>query len=387
MTIRLLIVDDSTFMRVAIRKMVEKDKQISIVGEAKTGQEAVDLAVSLRPDVITMDIEMPGMNGVEATAEIMKRAPAAIIMVSSLTQTGAKATFDALDAGALDYISKSSSFVQLDIVEIEKDLLEKISFWNDHRKKGIKRAQPSAASALVSEPQKLTPAPFAALSTPSHVMDITETYLKDPVFRRTRSSAPPQVIVLGVSTGGPRQMIEMLSVMPKLRCPLIIAQHMGAAFTGGFAEHLARKSIHNVFEGKDRQLLQPGDVVVCPGGQNGWIERTLQGFALRVSPDPKVTVYPSVDLLFESAARHCSAAAGVILTGMGGDGTIGAQAMAAKDMPIIVQTPHSCIVGGMPDSALRSGCVTQMMSLAEIGVTLGRMAGIPIFERKQSTPA
>lgn len=381
MTIRVLIVDDSAFMRVAIRKMIENDKRISIVGEGRSGKEGLDLAIKLRPDVITMDIEMPDMNGVEATAAIMKQAPASVIMVSSLTQQGAKATFEALDAGAVDYISKSSSFVQLDIVEIERDLITKIVYWSEHR-----RRTPSSPTRVTAAP---APAPAKPAVPGPMLFDFPRTAAAAPPPMRSRSPvSPPEVVVIGVSTGGPRQLIEVLETMPVLSCPVVVAQHMGAAFTGGFAEHLARKSGHKVLEGQDRMVLSAGDVVICPGGLNSRIERSLDNtLRLRVSPEPKVVVYPSVDILFESAASQTRSGVGVVLTGMGSDGAKGTQDMAAKGMPVLAQTPESCIVAGMPDSAIRTGGVSQVLSLAEIGATVGRMASKTPFSRPAVRPA
>ncbi len=378
MSIRVLIVDDSAFMRVAIRKMIESETRIEIVGEARSGKEGLELAIKLKPDVITMDIEMPDMNGVEATAAIMKQAPASVIMVSSLTQQGAKATFEAMDAGAVDYISKSSSFVQLDIVEIERDLINKIVYWSEHRR----RTPASPTRVAVEGAPSTRPAPVGS------DYGIAKPAYPPPVPRPRMPSSPPEVVVIGVSTGGPRQFIEVLGAMPVLNCPVIVAQHMGAAFTGGFAEHLARKSGHNVIEGKDRMTLSPGDVVICPGGQNSRVERAFdKTLRLRVSPDPKVVVYPSVDLLFESAAAQTRSGVGVVLTGMGSDGAKGSQDMAAKGMPILAQIPDTCIVGGMPESAIRTGCVSQTLGLAEIGVALGKMASSNPFNKPVIRPA
>jgi len=355
--IKLLIVDDSAFMRMAIAKMIENDPGIEVVGEAHNGEVAIQLAQRLRPDVITMDVEMPVVNGIQAVQRIMESTPCPIIMVSSLTTQSANVTIRALELGAVDFIAKSSSFVQLDIVKIEKALQEKIYYWAKH-----------PLTLNLKSPQR---AKFQRL--PENQSTMAKRLPKKSV----------DFVLVGVSTGGPRTVLELLASMGALSCPMVIAQHMPKEFTPGFAEHLRSATGLNVVEGYHGMALSAGQIVVAPGGTDSQIRRPFENhFALDVKVHERSPIHPSADLLFQSAARACESPVAVILTGMGDDGSLGATDFSQRHYPVMVQEPATCVVDGMPGSAIASGAVSEVLDVVQIARQLRHWCG----EQKMYAP-
>jgi two-component system chemotaxis response regulator CheB len=350
--IKLLISDDSAFMRIAIRKMVEGHADIEVVGEARTGQMCVEMAETLRPDVITMDVEMPVMDGLEATRQIMARCPTPIIMLSSLTERNSVTTIKALELGAVDFIAKKSSFVQLDIVKIGDELVDKLRFWAKKRA----RLVPSA-----SKPER------SRIDTSLPVSQ-----------RKTENQGVPGLIVLGISTGGPATLPQTLKAMGKLKCPMVVAQHMPPMFTSGFARHLSTETGLNVVESFDGMEAKPGIVIIIKGGSDAVIREPFSGrIMLYERTSTEANIHPNADVLFRSAATVSCAVVAVVMTGMGRDGMVGAQELVArKACPVLVQSPDSCIVDGMPSSVIEAGLATAVLDPAALGARLGRMAGV-----------
>ena len=345
MKIKLLVIDDSAFMRTAVRLMVRNDPDIEVVGEARDGLSGIQMVEALNPHVVTMDVEMPVMNGLEATKIIMERFPRPIIMLSSMTDKGSETTIKALSAGAVDFIPKKSSFVQLDIVQIGKELHDKIRYW------GERYLQVSCGF----------------LKEDSHA------HLKLPVGRAARIR--PELVVIGVSTGGPALLPHLLASMGQLSCPVVIAQHMPLLFTEGFAKHLKAFSGLNVVQASDGMQLQPGMVAICPGGVDTIVREPLPGrYVTCLQRDSSVPIHPSVDLLFESASRLKGRSVGVIMTGMGRDGTQGARALADRGNRVLAQDLRECIVDGMPSSAIASGAVHEVLTVDGIGRRLKKWA-------------
>lgn len=346
MKIKLLVVDDSAFMRTAVRLMLKDDPKIEVVGEARDGLTAIQMVESLKPDVITMDVEMPGMDGVTATKIIMERFPRPIIMLSSLTERSSVTTVKALEAGAVDYISKKSSFVQLDIVQIGNDLQGKIRYWGEQHLLAAIRTRKPDFSGMVKGLQNW------------------------PDGYKT------ELVVIGVSTGGPAIMATLLRNMGELTCPVVIVQHMPLLFTGGFARHLKIETGLNVLEISDGMELLPGMVAVCPGGTDTLLREPLPGQIITmIKKDAAAGIHPSVDLLFTSAARLKRRTVAVIMTGMGVDGTAGAGLLAERGCPVLVQEPAECIVDGMPLSVIESGVASEVLNVEGIGRRLRKWAG------------
>ena len=350
--IKLLISDDSAFMRIAIRKMVEGHADIQVVGEARTGQMCVEMAETLRPDVITMDVEMPVMDGLEATRQIMARTPTPIIMLSSLTERNSVTTIKALELGAVDFIAKKSSFVQLDIVKIGDELVDKLRYW------AKKRAR-FATGGIQPERSRID------TSKPVHQ-------------RKTENQGVPGLIVLGISTGGPATLPQTLKAMGKLKCPLVVAQHMPPMFTSGFARHLSTETGLNVVESTDGMEAKPGMVIIIKGGSDAVIREPFPGrIMLYERTSTEANIHPNADVLFRSAATVSCPVVAVVMTGMGRDGMVGAQELVArKSCPVLVQSPDSCIVDGMPSSVIEAGLATAVLDPAALGARLGRMAGV-----------
>jgi len=349
--IRLLIVDDSNFVRVALRKMLEPADDIEIVGEARNGAEALRLSRKLKPHVVAMDVNMPIMDGIEAVQAITREKGPPTVMVSNETSEGAEATIRALEAGAVDFVCKNTSFVKLDMVSIERQLTEKVRHWGRWRMASRQEAAPAAPTAPVVSAPMLTPAAAAPRAAEGQ-----------------RPSNRPDLVVVGVSTGGPVTLGELLGTLGPLPCPLVVAQHMPASFTAGFAQSLSRTLKRPVVEGTDGMILEKGVVTILRGGTDTMVRRLADGrFALRAVADSAEIYHPSANLLFRSAAEEAKAPVAVILTGMGDDGTEGARAFAARKLPVLVQDPASCAVDGMPRAAMKAGVVSEILTVPAMG--------------------
>jgi two-component system chemotaxis response regulator CheB len=356
--IRLLISDDSAFMRIAIRKMVESQPDIEVVGEAKTGQMCVELARELRPDVITMDVEMPVMDGLEATRQIMAATPCPIIMLSSLTERNSVTTIRALELGAVDFIAKKSSFVQLDIVQIGADLVEKLRYWAKKKSRITTLRSTNTSFSSPSQASFVGGAPAA------------------PRQLRTVPNGPGAgLVVLGISTGGPATLPMVLKSMGRLSCPMVVAQHMPPMFTSGFASHLRTETGLDVMESTDQMELKPGMVVIVKGGTDVVVREPFPGkLMLYQKTDPNAGIHPNADVLFRSAAAASCPVIAVVMTGMGSDGMLGAKDLVArKNAHVIAQDPDSCIVDGMPSSVINASLASAVLAPAEIGTRLSRL--------------
>ena len=362
--LRVLVADDLGFMRIALRQIIETDGDMSVVGEARNGEEAVALARELRPDVVTMDIEMPILDGIAATRRIVSEVTPKpiIIMVSSHTQAGALATMTALHSGAVDFVSKESAFTATDLGHINSELRGKIRLWAEHRRR--------AAAASPAGPAAVRSAAGGA-----------ETAGK---LRRAicLPNAPVDLVAIAVSTGGPSALRSLLEALGTIAPPVVIAQHMPQFFTACLAQSLSQDTGVVACEGEHKKPVLPGQVTILPGARDGVIApRAGGGFELRLTQTDSV-VHPSGDLLFESVAMVARHPVAVILTGMGEDGTRGAGRFAHRKLPVLVQRPDSCVVGGMPSAAIEAGVASESLSLDEIAHRLRRWASPDFNPRK-----
>jgi len=345
---RVLVVDDSSFMRIALRHIVESSGDMVVVGEARTGREAVNLARDLKPDIITMDVEMPELDGLAATEEILAGPPPTpiLIMVSSHTQRGTEATIKALSLGAVDFVSKSSVFADQDLGHIDSELSEKLRYW-------ARRPAP-------------VPSPAAAAPGPPR-----DRLAAAPAMRPRQPRARADLVVVAASTGGPQILAGFLKAAAPLGAPMVIAQHMPAQFTGSLAGLLRSETGLDVREGEHRMALPAGTVTIIPGGGDAVVASAPGGYELRLTTH-EALVHPCADLLFETAAMVARHPIAVILTGMGNDGTRGAAQFQRRRLPVLVQDPKTCIVGGMPGAAIEAGVATESLPPDEIGQKLTR---------------
>ncbi|MCS7199024.1 MAG: chemotaxis response regulator protein-glutamate methylesterase [Caldimicrobium sp.] len=330
--ISVLIVDDSAIMRKLISDILAKDSDIVVVGQAVNGKDAIEKAKILKPNVITLDIEMPEMDGLTALKFLKKEVPQAkIIMFSSLTQEGAKATLEALSLGAYDFVPKPSTKSFLESVKkIEHDLIPKIK------------------SVTLSQEVK-TFKPTVQLPK-----------LRSGIYR---------AIGIGVSTGGPQTLLEIFKNIPAtLRVPIFIVQHMPPIFTRQLAERLDKISPLTVKEAEDGEVIKEGYVYVAPGDYHMRIKVNNRDKIITLNQDPPINnCRPAVDVLFESLAEVFNGTClGIILTGMGRDGTEGARKIKQKGGGIIAQDSSSSIVFGMPRAVIEAGLADEVLSLQEI---------------------
>lgn len=345
MPIKVLIVDDSAFMRNALSSMLTSDPEIKIVGTARDGIEAIEKVASLKPDVVTMDVEMPRMDGITALKHIMEKTPVPVIMVSSLTVDGAKVTLDALDLGAMDFIPKNLSDLSINIVKIREMLIDKIK---QIAKRGVPKRliqKPATSSAKATEPPPVIP-------------------------MRITGERKAGILAIGTSTGGPKALQDIIPKLPKnFPVPIVIAQHMPPNFTGPFAERLNQLSQIEVKEAKDGDMLKPGVAYIAPGKGHMRVKR-LRGIevGVTISENKEDFIYrPSVDALMSSVAEvYPGRALGVILTGMGNDGLKGMMQMKKTGSRIFAQNEETCVVYGMPKAVVDAGIADKVLSIDEM---------------------
>jgi two-component system chemotaxis response regulator CheB len=340
--IKVLVVDDSAFMRNAISSMLSSDPQIQVVSTAKDGFEAVAKVKTLKPDMVTLDIEMPRMDGLEALRIIMAENPVPVLMVSSMTAEGAKVTLDALDLGALDFIPKNLSNMSVNILRIRETLVEKIKYL---ARRGLRAQVPAAGRKSARQ---------APLETP--VMRTGERRMG--------------VLAIGTSTGGPKALQEVLPKLPRdFPVPVLIAQHMPKNFTGPFAERLDGLSRLRVKEARDGDRLEPGLALLAPGGSNMRVVRTgAVETVTRITEGSDEFIFrPSVDALMLTLAEvYPGRALGVILTGMGHDGLKGAEAIKQSGGRIFAQSEDTCVVYGMPKAVVDDEVADKVIPLEEM---------------------
>lgn len=339
--VKVLVVDDSPFMRKALSTMLASDPGIEVVGTASDGREAVEKAGALKPDIVTMDVEMPGMDGVEALKRIMRENPVPVVMVSAQTIDGAKVTLQALELGAVDFISKNLSGSNMDIVRIRAALTEKIKHL------GMK--------GLVRTPtDRGRPSPAGV------------------TFRRTLRICPDgmrvDVVAIGASTGGPKMLQQMIPALPgNFPAPVLISQHMPPNFTKPFAERLDQISDIRVKEAEDGEAIKAGIVYIAPG--RGHMKVALAGLrpSVCVEEGGDFIYRPSVDVLMSSiAACFPKRALGVILTGMGHDGLNGFAGLKKAGGRIIAQDEATCVIYGMPKAVVEAGLADSVLPVQDI---------------------
>lgn len=342
--IRVLVIDDSAFSRQAITRMLETSPLVEVVGVARDGEEALRKAFELQPDLITLDLEMPRMDGFTFLRLVMAKRPTPVMVISG--RAGEEDVFKALELGAVDFLAKPTLRATPELVTIEQELIRKVHAIRELRIEKVRER----LSALP---------PVARSSAPAR-------------------SEPPRVVVIGSSTGGPAALMQVFGAFAAAPpCAFLVAQHMPAGFTRGFAERLDRLTPLRAMEAEGGEEPQAGMVLVAPGGSHLELETVGTRVLTQVVSGSSVDKYtPSVDRLFQSAAKHFGPdTLAVVLTGMGDDGRHGVQAVKAEGGSVIAESESTAVIFGMPQQAIRTGAVDQVLPLGEIATAIQRGMG------------
>lgn len=342
--INVLVVDDSAFMRKSLSLLLESDPQIKVIDTATDGLIAIEKIKKLKPDIVTLDIEMPRMDGITALGRIMKECPTPVIMVSSLTIEGADVTLKALELGAVDFIPKEMSFVSVAITGIKEELVNKV--------KTIHKSKPVAKSI-----HKINSQPVSKFNT-----SVVST-VKLPTLNY-------KALALGISTGGPISLQKVIPLLSnKIRFPIFIVQHMPPKFTASLADRLNSMSSLEVKEAADGEVVRNGVVYIAPGGFHMTLQKDrLNNVLVKVSDSPDNVLHrPSVDVMLESVHKiYGKHMLGVIMTGMGKDGLEGIKKLKATGGHCIAQNEETCVVYGMPRAIVDNGLADIVASLEDI---------------------
>jgi two-component system chemotaxis response regulator CheB len=385
MPVRVLVVDDSNFFQHRLKEIINEHPDLKVVGIASNGREAIDKAAELKPDIITMDFEMPVMDGVTAIKHIMANRKVPILMFSSLTYEGAKITLDALAAGALDFIPKDFAEVSRNSALLKKKLHERLitlagvsGNLSSPLSSPLSSSSPTPSSTSSSFAESKPAATLNSLrTTASPIAPAKPSVAADEKSTQQdnyRLKNKPRILVIGASTGGPVALAEVLINLPaNFPLPIVLVQHMPENFTKAFAERLNKQCKIAVREAVDGDQLQPGLALLAPGGKQLMLDKR-QGGSVRILPDDdRVTYKPSLDITFGSAANvFGDKVLGVVLTGMGSDGCKGAALLKQTGSSLWSQDEASCVIYGMPMAVARAGLTDKVLGLKDIGPRLVR---------------
>jgi two-component system, chemotaxis family, protein-glutamate methylesterase/glutaminase len=349
--IRVLVVDDSAFMCKVLQQIINSDPQMEVAGQGRDGRDAVALAESLRPDVITMDINMPHLDGLQATELIMSQNPRPIVIVSSESREGASSTLKALELGAIDFVPKPSSGIDLDMRNVGEELTRKLK--------------------LAAKVRVVRTATRSKLPAPHAPVPVSSGQARGGALSSLSGGKFP-IVAIAASTGGPAAVMRVVAGLPKdIGAAVLIVLHMPSAFTKQFTVQLAEIAPLPVKEAEANDVAQPGMIYVCPGSHH-----------MRLSPTGKINLdsgaridgyRPCADVAFESVASYArSLAVGVVLTGMGGDAAKGAKAVKGVGGYVLAQDEATSMIFGMPAEAIKAGAVDEVLGLDEIGSAIER---------------
>ncbi|RMD51383.1 MAG: chemotaxis response regulator protein-glutamate methylesterase, partial [Ignavibacteria bacterium] len=332
---KILIVDDSAFMRKSLEIMLSEEPSFEIVGKAKDGLDALELVQKLNPDVITMDIEMPRMDGLTAVKKIMDTNPIPIIMISSLTTEGAEATIKAMEYGAVDFIPKEFSFVNMNISSIRDDLIQKIKV-------------------------------FARKANYRNRGNVNHRITKTSVSQKFNGKA--SAVAIGISTGGPLTLQKIIPSLENISSPIFLVQHMPPNFTKTLAERLDKLTTLKVKEAENGEIVQRGHVYVAPGGKQMHISKNGVGEKIVISDQPADKIHkPSVDVMIESAAeQYQRKLLCIIMTGMGKDGLEGVKYAKEKGAYCVAQDESTSVIYGMPKAIVDNSLADRVLPMQQI---------------------
>ena len=371
--IRILVVDDSAFMRKVLSDLFKGQLDFEVVDIARNGVEAVEKVKQFSPDVVTLDVEMPLMDGLAALEQIMAVKPTPVVMVSSLTKSGADATIKALSLGAVDFVAKSAGAISR-IDEIEKDLLQKC-----RAAAGVSGIRLRTGSVVMPKPAAIPPV-ITPVKVQPVLKEVQPTVDKAPVIDKTAlvgsvpkpvaiSGVDDWIVAIGTSTGGPRALQEVLTRLPgNLPCPTLVVQHMPPGFTKSLAERLNTLCELTVKEAADNDKLVAGTVYIAPGDFHLTLRREGSGTYVKLNKDPAIGgLRPAVDPMMVSVSEtYGIKTVGVILTGMGHDGAKGMQAIKRSRGLTIAEDQSTAVVFGMPKAAIEAGVVDTILPLPQV---------------------
>jgi two-component system, chemotaxis family, protein-glutamate methylesterase/glutaminase len=335
--IRVLVVDDSAFVRQALTRMLGSAPDIEVVGTAVDGKEGWEKALDLRPDVVTLDVKMPRMDGLEALRRIMADCPTAVLLLSSQTKEGAEVTLRGLELGAMDFVDKTSVQGHMNLLSLADELQAKV-----RALASVPRSRLQAASLVRETGPKALPAQHAARA---------------------------QIVVIGTSTGGPPALQAIIPRFPEaLPCAVLVVQHMPVGFTRSLADRLNARSVVEVREAADDELVTPGSVLIAPAGRHMKIRRRGGEMRVWLDDEPRSALHrPSIDVLMTAVAKaYGDGAMGVVLTGMGSDGVEGLRAIRQAGGLTLAESEESCVIYGMPKAAVEAGVVDRAVHLSRV---------------------
>jgi len=364
--IKVLIIDDSALIRKVLTEILRSSSTIEVVGTAPDPFVAREKIKQLNPDVLTLDVEMPRMDGISFLSNIMRLRPMPVLMISSLTEKGADITLQALELGAVDFISKPKLDLEAGLKSYSEEIIEKIQ-----------------TAAIANVRSRIV---FDKTISEKHTADaILKLHKKRKHFKTTE-----KIIAIGASTGGTEAIKEILTALPMDSPGVVITQHIPESFSGPFAERMNRCSAMTVFEASNGQQILPGHVYIAPGNQHMVVERSGARYMIKLHEGPPVNRHrPSVDVMFRSISQNVGPnAIGILLTGMGTDGAIGLKEMRDTGAPTIIQDEKSSVVWGMPGEAFRLGAADTVKPLEEIPrqiiKTLQKMETLPLDSGNKS---
>src|SRR5947209_2558946 len=371
--IRVLITDDSAFMRKVLQSILTADPNMEVVGEARDGREAVSLAEQLRPDVITMDINMPHVDGLQATEMIMSSNPRPIVIVSSESRDGADITLKALELGAIDFVAKPSSGIDLDMNSVRDELSRKLKMASK-----VRVIRTAAKSKLAQEIASSAPRVDASLATgyakpaeappavPAPATNSNKSAFASPATASRAVGGRFPLIIVAASTGGPATLMKFIPSFPRdFPGAVLLVQHMPASFTSQFSQQLAEIAALRVKEAEPGEIIVPGQLYLCPGSSHMKVSQTGR---LTLDEGARINGYrPCADVTLETGAEYAgNMGIGVILTGMGNDGCRGAQQVKAAGGHVIAQDEATSVIFGMNAEAIKSGAVDQILPIEGI---------------------
>lgn len=349
--IRVLVVDDSAFMRKSLSMLIESDPNIEVIATAIDGLDGLNKVKNLRPDIVTLDIEMPKMDGLTALKHIMKQSPTPVLMVSSLTKEGAESTLEALELGAVDFIPKASSFISVAIADIKEDLIKKIKIFA--RKKTVINRVNNLSSRLTKR----------------------DTNVGATVEVKSLPPMKYNALAMGISTGGPISLQKIVPVLStNISVPVFIVQHMPPKFTASLAQRLNSMSSLEVKEAENNEVVRKGVVYIAKGGFHMIVKKVGANIVIATSEMPKEHLHkPSVDVLFDSIEKvYGKNTLSVIMTGMGKDGLEGVKKIKSVGGHCIAQDENTCVVYGMPRAIVENGLADTIAPLEEIPVIINK---------------